>query len=93
MTPDCDFSVVLPKDPMNNASVYLNVHAAVRHAISLKNSGRKVLMIVEDIEGPILSGLQIAKDLGLTFVGPFELDDLELLVCPDGPHQLLRRLL
>lgn len=86
------FDVILPKEPTSSASVFLNVNAAVRHAISLKNEGRKVLMVIEDIEGPILSGLQISRDLGFVFVGSDDRDDVELHIGVDGPLQLLRRL-
>lgn len=62
------YTVILPKDPMSHTSIYTNIQAMTRYTVSLKDSGKKVLAIVDNIEKPLNSALQISRDLGFPLV-------------------------
>lgn len=62
------FLAIVPKDAASDSSVYMNVLAAAKHAIGMKKQGKRVLMIVDNLQSPLTASLQISKDLGSIFV-------------------------
>lgn len=63
-----NYTIFVPKYPEQDSSVYINSIAAIQAAIDLKTKGKRVLVVMEDIEQPLISGLQIYKELGYPFV-------------------------
>lgn len=63
-----NFTLVHPKDPNSASSVHLNVLATALHAITLKDQGKRVLVIIENCHSPLSAGLEISKDLGSMLV-------------------------
>lgn len=61
-------TIFVPKYPEQDSSVYINSIAAIQTAIDLKGKGKRVFVVLEDIEQPLISGLQIYKELGYPFV-------------------------
>jgi F0F1-type ATP synthase alpha subunit len=62
------FLTIVPRDPGSDSSVYLNILAVAKQAINLKSQGKRVMVVIDNLQSPLTASLQISKDLGSIFV-------------------------
>lgn len=60
--------IYIPDQPERDTDVYITVELALRTAIELKEKGRRVLMVADNIKDTFVSLFSISDNLGLKTV-------------------------